>query len=273
MDCYLCLSESLTTAAAGICVECNRGVCLRPSRRRDRVVHGDQCLCGCKKVVCEADILDHATRAHSSSAPGCFPALAVVAAAPVLGGAVLSEAPASSLATRRAMTKFLNYITPGRDALWEARRTLRGQQWTRASLARDGRLLDVLLPPSFFTRARIARIRSLATTTLMHGLSGTDVSQLADRLEPRPGRTLRLLLALHPMRPAREWQFYGPADIDAVAEHLSRWLPAVDTTQEPVARTIDFSQPATAELARRTLEVDDEEPEESSGGSEMGAAH
>jgi hypothetical protein len=271
MDCYLCGLEALTTAATGLCCDCNRGVCLRPSRRLDHVVHGDQCGCGCRKTVCEADVLNHATT-HGKGVPGCFPGLAVVAGAPVVAGATqLSSDPnpdrAAAASTRATMTRFLNYITPGRTALWEARWTLGGQDWIQGSLADDGRLPDVLISSPFFSRARVERISALAAAVIAHGLAEADFSAISATLPSNSVRIFETLRDLRaPVSATKSWAITA-IDAESVANHLRHWRRPADDVRRLAVFDIDFGHPATVELASAVLGVLDEPEPLVLGGS------
>lgn len=122
MACYYCLIQGISAPDAGGCDDCSKNVCVHPNPARyDPFFHGEQCGCGCKKLLCEQHFGAHAG-GHGNPPNECFPLLtglisgdAFVAAIGSLAqkriGAILTE-PAS-----KALNRYLNLVSPGRGVL------------------------------------------------------------------------------------------------------------------------------------------------------------
>lgn len=263
MNCYLCALEQLANNAAGICVDCNRAVCLAPSTRRDHTVHGDLCGCGCHKTVCQADALSHA-KAHGSGAPGCFSLLAVLVATPALGAATLlsddSDVSADlRMVAQEQITRFLNDIAPGTEALWAARLALGGRSWQRASRLGDPRHEDVRFDSQFFAPARARRVASLAGAAVAHGVSRNGGPQVRSLLKPLKREVLDGLSSLSWLPPPRT---AAPDVVKMLVNDLEDFLPDRDAVQQIAPLSgFDLTKVATGQDAINLLRVDeDEEP-------------
>jgi hypothetical protein len=120
MTCYLCLSEKISGIhGSGNCVECNGNVCTDPSGRADDHFHGEFCMCDCGSLVCEKHMRRH-TNQHGCEPSDCFPGLVgPIATASLEGAAAMLARRADPRAPSNyvAILRFLNFVTPGHEAL------------------------------------------------------------------------------------------------------------------------------------------------------------
>lgn len=233
MDCYLCSNEALSVRAKGLCAVCNQAACSNPSKRHDRVFHGDTCVCGCGKFVCEADIDEHARRKHSGSAPTCFPKIAAVGSTRMLNLAasvIVSGLPVPDPGTVRHLNEFLNHISPGSQTLRDERAsvawtlTIDGPEYGRSDRP------SVYFTSEFFTRAVMKRLSGLAAETLGKTCLRLEMGPIFDAMQQGDANSLEWILeryaydggGLFPTLHTTE------AETKALAEVFDRWLPNKD---------------------------------------------
>src|SRR5215218_330720 len=120
MPCYYCAQENLHTDDHGNCTHCQVAVCVNPSGRWDNAFHGEACLCGCGRLVCEMHLLEHVQNAHGrDDGAACFPASWIaVGGGGIHGGAMVALEPGRVAPDPwHEITRFLNVVRPGHQAL------------------------------------------------------------------------------------------------------------------------------------------------------------
>lgn len=191
----------------GICPVCHFAVCAHPSGRANGYFHAEQCSCGCRKLICEFDINEHAVKVHGQSGPEpCFPALTGTTALQAAGGAAAAlgdaggagdpgdEGDAGSAddpghpiteAVAADLNRFLNVVRPGAGPLVDAL----GRSWRGP----EGRVVEVPGRPDvhrvefasgFLARPdTLRRVGTLAVATLRRVFSRGDLPPALTRDE------------------------------------------------------------------------------------------
>lgn len=175
MDCQYCWSERLEIASAGNCIICTTPVCTHPSRRPDKRFHGERCRCGCRGMVCDIDMDQHA-QTHSSQPDKCFRWTALESSVDSTTRARLvleAEHPRDQVgATVAVFNRFLNTVDPGSVVLREAVRNL------PTAMLRDADNRVVLFANEFFSRSTVERVYLLALRASARIWSGLPQSPL-----------------------------------------------------------------------------------------------
>ncbi|HWK89201.1 MAG TPA: hypothetical protein VNP72_04375, partial [Longimicrobium sp.] len=194
MGCYYCAQERIETDHRGTCSHCKVAVCTAPSSRFDGEFHAERCECGCGRLVCEKDILKHARECSGEDGSQCFPALWIGISGGGLhgGAAVRMDACASNDGPWHQMTRFLNAVRPGHEALRPLTRELPGvarefAEWGRADEPK------LVFAPEFFNEGVVETVMAHAADAI--GRAGAKL-----RLHPGRIKPLAEALGLSPMR-------------------------------------------------------------------------
>src|SRR6202023_867788 len=101
----------------------------------------------------------------------------------------------------RVLNEFLNYIRPGRTALWESKSEIPEQIWFTAALPTVPSRPAVFFRDGFFFSGMVERIASGAARTLGDALRTTDFTPVTERLTPAAQWALKRIEFNHGVAP------------------------------------------------------------------------
>lgn len=227
MNCYICaIRGGYPTQQGGLCSVCQRWVCVMPSSRPDGKVHGDNCACGCGRLVCQYHHIKHSA-IHTEVVPApCFARFSIGAARDTAraSAGLLHEDPRFGLDD---IDDFLRVVAPGTDALFNA--TIpRGAVFERNSEYIEPEMRPFRL--ELFSRVRILRVSALAiraiedAARLLEVPTGNATADgLLSTLRDRGGRG-GIAQELVDMWALRQYDVPDPMRIPDRALAIARWL-------------------------------------------------
>jgi hypothetical protein len=188
VTCGFCIQEKRAPPnSCGLCQfpQCGRAVCTSQCANNQRP-HADWCGCTCGLLICDFHRPAHLLLQHpAQQIGGCFPittasmsASTIVDASDALGhptGAGVDAKMASRL------TRFLNVVTPGHDALVERAHGFQTNDYSLddaywpASDAEPTPPSAVVFAPTFFTAGTLERVLILASAQLGHAVRATEI--------------------------------------------------------------------------------------------------
>jgi hypothetical protein len=174
MACFYCHLQGLNQIPDnGACAECGKASCAAPPVRKDKVFHASACHCGCGALVCRYDVFRHA-HSEGGSVARCFPTTAIAASAAVISSisAELGEGRTAGRLSSEAvetMNEFLNFVTPGHDALLIAVERARDpglRELTSRKTAAGPELVWIAFDAEFFVEGALDRVAALAADAM-----------------------------------------------------------------------------------------------------------
>jgi len=259
MACYFCQKQGMNINDAGLCRECSRAVCVRPSLRPDKKYHGHVCKCGCRALVCQDDLQRHSST-HGSDAGSCFPAAVLTLGLPVLSRTLNVAADNGDFDDDRT---FLRTAGPGAAAIQDSIRKLDAPE--RDYLRKNGLIRvqpktgedseEFHFTPAFFDEARRGRIAVMAARAVGKAWKGIrGAPRVVNQRATLPSLESRLLdmLAEQIAQPVPRAVDYLEIDIDPEALTALHLTPGFEKKLKPILETV-ASQGATLDATASLL--------------------
>ncbi len=256
MRCYLCESDEWPDVdGCEVCASCDRLICTDACvQRDDGEVCGSDCqCCGCNQTFCWHHMIEHCDASRRTSMPtmeadqgpsACFPDVAFLKSLTTLKTAMLITSSERGFGDhlpekyRKTLNRFLNFVSPGHNALESVFRQQVGYGWHREELPESG-VTVTTFEQGFFGRPVFFAILALSAKTMGNAWSRLD-ERVRERIRrqllavdsPTKGLTSEQFLTLDAYS---NWSHRGEAEWGLDSSHVSVWVLEENSSPTTIA--------------------------------------